>query len=144
MDRRRFLLRSAQSAAAFGVLRTLPACAPRDGDGGGAASDGTSSPAFATLRDAYFVRMLALNPVTATYLGGDGYAPELVGVNARLHDYRPEAVAEEVRYLRDTRAALDGMDASVLPQRDRIDHRLMTAQTGYLLRLLDERKHHQR
>lgn len=149
MDRRRFLLRSAQSAAAFGVLRNLSACSPA-GDAGGAGApagaDGSTaaSQAFSKRRDAYFRRMLALNPVTATYLGGDGYAPELVGVNGRLRDYRPAAIDAELQFLRGVQGELARDDAAQLSSRDRIDHRLMTAQTAFLVRMLGDRQHHRR
>ena len=42
--------------------------------------------AFIGLRDRYFRKQLELNPVTSTYLGGEGWNPELRVLNRRLRD----------------------------------------------------------
>jgi uncharacterized protein (DUF885 family) len=107
------------------------------------ASDAPSAE-FAALRERYFVRSLALNPVTATYLGGDAYAPALRDVNARLRDYRPEALAAESRFLRDTQRMLAAIDRSRLSTRDQIDHALIGAQIVFVRRQNEERRYHQR
>src|SRR3989442_13654524 len=41
---------------------------------------------WSDVRERYFVGFLKRNPVTATYLGGDGYSAELADVNASLPD----------------------------------------------------------
>src|SRR2546423_5085451 len=92
MRRRDFLVHTAQSAAAFGILRQLGACRPSAGAAG-------STP-FVSIRDRYFVQFLQLNPVVSTYLGGDGYSPTLAPINGKLRDYRPEALDAERAFYR--------------------------------------------
>ncbi|HYJ80811.1 MAG TPA: DUF885 family protein, partial [Longimicrobiaceae bacterium] len=139
MDRRRFLSRGAQAALALGIFPTLEAC-------GGEArpvADATGS-AFAALRDRYFVRVLSLNPVTATYLGGDGYSPQLAGVNARLRDYRPAGLAAERAFYREIKAARDAMAPDSLTPEERIDHQVLGAQLDFILHQLDDLRYHER
>ena len=71
MQRRVFLIRSARAGAAAGILRQMRANAT-----GETGADGR----FAGIRERYFLKTLELNPVTSTYLGGDGYSPALAGV----------------------------------------------------------------
>ena len=105
MNRRSFLEKTAFTAAGFGILRTLEACAP-------AAPPPTPLPAaFLPLRDRFFVFHLQRNPVTSTYLGGDGYSPDLADSNTRLRDYRPQSLDAEIRFYRDVKSAL----ATVVP-----------------------------
>ncbi|MBV9880570.1 MAG: DUF885 domain-containing protein [Gemmatirosa sp.] len=142
MDRRRFLLHSTFGAAAFGILRRREAFAePVAGT-----SQLASAPAaeLAALRERYFVRSLALNPVTATYLGGDAYAPALRDVNARLRDHRPAALLAETRFLGETQRALAAIDRERLSPADRIDHALIGAQIAFVRRQIEERRHHER
>ena len=136
MNRRTFVRRTALAAAGFGILRTLPAC--RDDRRSNA--DRT----FAELRDRYFLRHLQLNPVTSTYLGGDGYRAELRNVNGRLRDYSPAALESELRFYRDTRDALRGIDPASLTPAMRIDREVMASQVEYLIRYLDPRRYHLR
>jgi uncharacterized protein (DUF885 family) len=139
MDRRSFLRASTHTAVGFGILRAIGARREPTAPGATAAPP---SP-FAALRERYFVRSLALNPVTATYLGGDAYAPALADVNGRLRDTRPAALAREAAFYRDTRRALRAIAPAALAGPDRVDHALMEAQLAFLLRQ-HERRYHER
>ncbi|HMA19238.1 MAG TPA: hypothetical protein VKO87_00475, partial [Gemmatimonadaceae bacterium] len=95
MNRRTFVQRAGVTAAAFGILRNIEACAP---------APPAPPPApvllpgtFAQLRDRYFVYHLDKNPVTSTYLGGDGYSPTLADTNTRLRDYREASLDAELK-----------------------------------------------
>src|SRR5881397_434124 len=52
------------------------------------------------IRERYFVGFLKRNPVTATYLGGDGYSAELADINAALPDISKQGRAEEIAFYR--------------------------------------------
>jgi uncharacterized protein (DUF885 family) len=134
MERRAFLTRTAQVAAGFGILRYATACR----------SAPTADPQFAALQRRYFIRSLELNPVTSTYLGGDGFAASLADVNGRLRDYGAPALAAEAAFLREIRTALAGFDPARLATADRIDHGVMGAQIDYLLHQIEERHYQQR
>ena len=135
MYRREFVHRSAQAAAAFGIFRQLGACRPSGSE--------ASSP-FVTLRDRYFVEFLQRNPVVATYLGGDGYSPDLAMINGKLRDYRPEALAAERTVYRDVRDELARIDRASLPATDRIDHDVLRAQLAFLLHQIEDLGQHER
>jgi uncharacterized protein (DUF885 family) len=135
VNRRTFLHRASVAAAGFGVLRALPACRPQGTD---------ADRAFADLRERYFVRHLELNPVTSTYLGGDGYSDTLSGINGRLRDYSPSALDTEIRFYRDIRDGIRGVDLATLSPPARVDHQLLEAQLEYLIRYIDPRRYHQR
>jgi len=134
MHRRDFLHRAGAGLAAFGVLRSLGTCRPAQ----------SPPDSFTSLRDRYFVRNLELNPVVATYLGGDGYSSVLAGINGRLRDFRPEALQGEATFYRGIRAELGRQDGADLSPRDRIDARVLAAQLDFLLHQLEEIRHHQR
>src|SRR3954471_13226739 len=102
MRRRDFLVRTSQSAAAFGIARQLGACRPSGGAAG--------SSLFVSTRDRYFIQFLQLNPVVSTYLGGDGYSPALATVNGKLRDFRPEALDRERAFYQTMRRELSRMD----------------------------------
>ena len=134
MNRRVFLHHSAQTVLALGILRHVGGCRPgRSGDA-----------EFRALRDRYFLTHLELNPVTSTYLGGDGYSPALVAINSRLRDWSPAGLAGEVRVWRETQRALAAIHPARLNGPDRVDHEVMRAQLEYLLHQLDERRYHER
>lgn len=99
---------------------------------------------FASLRDRHFVRQLELNPVTSTYLGGDGYSAELKPVNGRLRDYTPAALVAELGSYRDTLQALKAIDQAKLSAQARIDYQLMDAQLAFLIREIRDRRYHER
>jgi uncharacterized protein (DUF885 family) len=136
MQRREFVHRSAWAVAAFGIFRQLGAC--------GAAEAGTEPSPFAALRDRYFLRTLELNPVVSTYLGGDGYSPALSGVNGRLRDFRPAALAREATFYREVRDGLGAIDRGGLTPGERIDADVLDAQVSFLLRQLEDRRYHER
>jgi uncharacterized protein (DUF885 family) len=136
MRRRDFVFRTAQSAAAFGILRHLGACRPSGGAAG-------SSP-FVSTRDRYFVQFLQLNPVVSTYLGGDGYSPALAPVNGKLRDFRPEALDRERELYRTVRHELSRMDRNGLRDGDRIDYDVVQAQLAFLLHQLEELRYYER
>lgn len=126
---RRHLLQCGAAAIAFGALpRAASAAAP-----GG----------FVELRDRYFLEALKRNPVSATYLGGDGYSPALARINGALRDYRPEALAEEAAVWRRILAADQAIDPATLSVEQRIDQQVMRAQLAFMLHQL-ERRYHQR
>jgi len=140
MNRRSFLEKAAFTAAGFGVLRTLEACAPP-----APVTPPTPLPAtFIPLRDRFFVFHLQRNPVTSTYLGGDGYSPELADSNSRLRDFRPQSLDAEIRFYRDVKAALTAIVPTTLSPVEQIDYRLMTAQVGFLIHQLAELRYYQR
>ena len=132
--RRAFLTRTAAAAAGLGVLRWLPACRPAV----------PTDARFLALRDRYFLRTLALNPVTSTYLGGDGYSATLVDANGRLRDYRPEAIAEELRFYGEVRRDLEAIDPAALAPQARVDYAVLGAQLAFLQRQYGERRYHER
>src|SRR5215207_2102028 len=109
MERRDFLYRSAQTATAFGILRYLAACSSREATPAAAGDAG-----FVSLRDRYFLKALEYNPVTSTYLGGDGYHPSLAGVNGRLRDWSTQALALEARFYGDIQRELATIDRATL------------------------------
>ena len=96
------------------------------------------------LRDRYFLKALALNPVTATYLGGDGYDPSLTRINGRLRDWRPEALEAERRFYQEIEAERTKIDPTTLSPAARIDHAVLGAQIAFLLRQSGELRHHER
>jgi uncharacterized protein (DUF885 family) len=136
VNRRSFVRRATLAAAGFGILRTLPACARDSGTG--------TDKSFAALRDRYFLRHLELNPVTSTYLGGDGYSPTLRDINGKLRDFRPASIESELRFYRDIRDAVRAIDPSALSPANRIDQQVLGSQLEYLIRYIDVRHYHQR
>lgn len=136
MQRRSFLLRGIRGAAAFGILRHVGACRPTD--------TGGSSSFFVAIRDRYFLQFLQLNPVVATYLGGDGYSPSLAATNGRLRDYRPEALDEERAFYRGVQDDLGRVERKALSPTDRIDYDVLQAQLAFVLHQLEDLRHHER
>ena len=141
MNRRSFVQKASIAAAGFGILRNIEACATAPPP-----APITPLPAsdFPGLRDRYFVFHLQGNPVTSTYLGGDGYSPELGDTNARLRDFRPATLDAEVKFYRDIRASLGRIPPATLSPTDLIDHRLMIAQLEFLIHQLAVLRYYQR
>ncbi|MET0273599.1 MAG: DUF885 domain-containing protein [Phenylobacterium sp.] len=132
MDRRT-LLTSGQAALAAALLPATAVGQPaKTGD------------AFTALRDRYFLEVLRLNPVSATYLGGDGYSPQLADINGRLRDYRPEALTRERAFYREIKAANDAIRPGTLSPESQIDQKVMAAQLTFILHQLEDLKHHER
>jgi uncharacterized protein (DUF885 family) len=138
LDRRSFFRQGAQAALAFGILPNL--------ERGGLLAQrlGAAQSEFGRLRDRYFVRVLSLNPVTATYLGGDAYSPELRDVNTRLRDWRPAALQDEVAFYRQVKAARDAIDPRSLSTEERIDWEVLDAQLQFILHQVADQKYWQR
>jgi uncharacterized protein (DUF885 family) len=99
---------------------------------------------FEALRDRFFVRHLLFNPVTATYLGADGYSDVLQSTNGALKDYSEAALARELAFYRESYQELLGVALESLPPHHQVDHRVMDAQLRFLIRLIADRKYHQR
>ena len=138
MDRRRFVTGSAQAASAFGILRYLGACRPA----GESAATGANA-TFAALRDRYFLRTLEYNPVTATYLGGDGYDPSLAAINGRLRNYDSGALAGEAKFYADVQAQAGAIAPANLSPTNQVDREVLQAQIAFMLHQHD-RRYHQR
>jgi uncharacterized protein (DUF885 family) len=141
MKRREILAAGARAALAVGLARSAAGCAapaprpaPRPRDAGSS---------FAALRERYFVRSLALNPVTSTYLGGDAYSPALADANGRLRDYRPAAIAGELAFYREVQRELTRL-APPPGSPEAVDRAVIEAQLAFLLRQLGERRYHER
>jgi uncharacterized protein (DUF885 family) len=98
---------------------------------------------FIQLRDRYFRDELVRNPVTSTYLGGDGWDASLRDLNGRLRDYTPGALRDELAALTRLDRTHDAIDPSLLIPRNRIDHAVMDAQLAFLRFQLD-RNYHER
>jgi uncharacterized protein (DUF885 family) len=142
MNRRKFVQKAGVTAAAFGILRNVEACAP-------------SPPApppqpvllpgtFAELRDRYFLFHLDKNPVTSTYLGGDGYNPALATANTRLRDYRQASIDAELKEYQSLRASIAGIPAAGLTAAEKSDQQLMMAQLDFLIHQMGEQHYYQR
>src|SRR5687768_1773647 len=99
---------------------------------------------FGGLRDRFFVRHLLFNPVTSTYLGADGYSDVLQSTNGALKDYSEAALARELAFYRESHDELQAIARENLPGNLQVDHRVMDAQLKFLIRLIGERKYHQR
>ncbi len=91
---------------------------------------------FETLRNRYFVRHLLFNPVTATYLGADGYSDVLQSTNGALKDYSEGALARELAFYREVHKELRDIARDSLPPPHQVDHRVMEAQLTFLIRLI--------
>ena len=139
-DRREFVVLGARGVAGFAALQYLGACRA----GAGAMSATTYSPAFTALRDQYFLRTLAYNPVTATYLGADAYDPSLSQVNGTLRDFRPETIAAEVVFYRDVAARLGALPPADAGSPEAIDRAVLGAQIAFLTHQYGERRYHER
>ena len=142
MNRRAFVHSTAFAAAGFGILRNVQACAPP-------APPPPPQPAilpgtFAELRDRYFIYNLEKNPVTSTYLGGDGYNPALADASSKLRDYTPAALAAESLFYRSLFASVQVMPPESLTPREQADRRLMLAQLAFLIHQHDDLRYHQR
>jgi len=142
MNRRKFVQKAGVTAAAFGILRNVEACAP-------------PPPApppqpvllpgtFAELRDRYFVFHLDRNPVTSTYLGGDGYSPALATVNTRLRDYREASIRAELTEYKSLRASIAAIPAAGLTAAEKSDQQLMMAQLDFLIHQMGDQHYYQR
>jgi uncharacterized protein (DUF885 family) len=99
---------------------------------------------FEALRNRFFVRHLLFNPVTATYLGAVGYSDVLQAADGALKDYSESALSREIAFYRETHQELQAIARESLPANLQIDYRVMDAQLKFLIRLIGDRKYHQR
>jgi uncharacterized protein (DUF885 family) len=163
MDRRTFVQRATITAAGFGILRNVEACAPARPS---LPPEPVPIPGtFAEIRDKFFAYYLQHDPVTSTYLGGDGYSPELADSNGRLRDYRQASLDAEVSFYKSLRASLLRLlppipatvdtttrtvvaAPTVVPQVltpiELVDHRVMSSQIAFLIHQIGELRYHQR
>src|SRR5438093_3329842 len=100
--------------------------------------------AWPDLRERYFVGFLKRNPITATYLGGDGASAELADISASLPDVTKAGRADEIAFYRSILADLDKVDAASLSADDAIDREVVRAQIRFMLRLLVDRRYDQK
>ena len=144
MNRRTFVQRASITAAGFGILRNIEACAPAAAPVAPPPTPTLLPGTFAELRDRYFVFHLDKNPVTSTYLGGDGYSPTLADTNTRLRDYRQASLDAELKFYRDLRASIDHVLPTTLTTRERADQGLMRAQLDFLIHQIGQLRYYQR
>ncbi|HEX8903800.1 MAG TPA: DUF885 family protein, partial [Longimicrobiaceae bacterium] len=137
MDRRSFFRQGAQAALALGILPQLER-------GSLLAQALGPQSEFARLRDRYFVKVLDLNPVTATYLGGDAYSPQLRDINTRYRDWRPAALQQELQFYRQIKAARDRIAPSTLSPEERIDWEVLGAQLDFIRSQLIRQRYFER
>src|SRR3989442_11468488 len=100
--------------------------------------------AWSEIRERYFAGYLERDPVTATYLGGDAYSPELADVNATLPDVTREGRADASVFYHSILAGLEAIDPAALGPDDAIDREVVRAQVRFLLHLLDDLRYYQR
>ncbi|MDB4905370.1 MAG: hypothetical protein JWO05_154 [Gemmatimonadetes bacterium] len=130
MQRRDFVYRTSMAAAGLGVLRVLGGCKLES-------RRTQADESFLALRDRYVRKHLALNPVTSTYLGGDGLDPALADANGRLRDYSEKALADEHHFYHQTLDAQRGVDPSFLTPASRVDHAVLGAHLAFLMRQVE-------
>jgi uncharacterized protein (DUF885 family) len=136
MKRRTFLIHTAQTAAVAGLVPQLTGC-------GGSETPDRDAP-LRELRDRYFLKTTELNPVTATYLGADGYSSALAGVNGRLRDWRPQSLEIELKFYDEIERERAAIDPATLSPAARIDHAVLGAQLGFAQRQVGTRRYYER
>jgi uncharacterized protein (DUF885 family) len=92
----------------------------------------------------YVLEFLKRNPTTSTYLGGSGLDPALADVDGTLRDHSPAALEQEDRWLAITARELGAVNTSALTDAVRIDRDVAVAQTRFLLRQHQMRRHQER
>jgi uncharacterized protein (DUF885 family) len=129
------------------LLLSFAACVqppPQNTNTNSNAQPGGGDAAFKTLHDRYVVEFLRRNPSVNTYLGGAGLDPSLKEVDGRLRDHSSAALADEDRWLEETRKAFEGTDASTLSPARRIDREVALAQISFLLHQHGARRYQER
>ena len=132
MDRRGFVRAGVTIAAGAAAAPLLGACKLES-------RRELADEGFIKLRDQYFRSQLILNPVTSTYLGGDGWDPTLLALNGKLRDYSPGALADEARDYRRLLRSHGAIDESLLSPQGRVDYSVMATQVAFLAHQLDRR-----
>ncbi|PYS96211.1 MAG: hypothetical protein DMF50_05590 [Acidobacteria bacterium] len=107
----------------------------------GACSKPETQEVWPVIRERYFIGFLKRNPVTCTYLGGDGYSPELALVNGTLPDVSPGGRDDAAGFYGSVLADLDRLDTASLAGEDRVDVEVVRAQIRFMLRLHESRYH---
>jgi uncharacterized protein (DUF885 family) len=100
--------------------------------------------ALPDLRDRFFQFELERYPVISTFLGGDGWKPELAEVNGRLRDASPDAIAEELEFYRTLETDLRSVDRGELDAQGRVDALLLETQVAFLIHQLGDLQYHER
>jgi uncharacterized protein (DUF885 family) len=136
IHRRSFVSRLMKSTAALGIWRNFPI---------GESLDSSSAPTrFSATRDRYFLRFLQLNPVVSTYLGGDGYDPQLSRINGTLRNYDRDALGQERSFYQMVKGELGRLDQQSLTSSERIDYGVLQAQLAFLLHQIEDRRYFER
>jgi uncharacterized protein (DUF885 family) len=104
----------------------------------------TPDTSFNALRDRYVLTVLQLNPVNAMYMGGEGWDATLRGINGRLRDYSPEALAREKEFFHEIQRASDEIRPEKLKPADRMDYLVLGAQIRFILHQLEDVQYYQR
>src|SRR5947207_2778167 len=111
MDRREFVRTTALVAAGSAIAPALEACKLES-------RPQLADQSFQQLRDRFFRHQLTHNPVTSTYLGGDGWDSVLLPLNGQLRDFLPGQLQDEMRDYRQFERGHGSIDAALLtPQR---------------------------
>ncbi len=103
-----------------------------------------ASPDFGEIRERYVRHVLSAFPVVSTFLGGDGWSPELIEANGRLRDYGPAALRDELAAYREFQTELAAIDAGELGEVDRIDLDVIAAQLSFVIHQIGDRRYHER
>lgn len=133
----------------FAILLSFNACTttqpPQNANANSnAQAGGGGDAAFKTTHDRYVVEFLRRNPSVNTYLGGAGLDPSLKEVDGRLRDHSSAALADEDRWLEETRKAFEGTDPSTLSPARRADREVALAQISFLLHQHGARRYQER
>src|SRR5258706_9103202 len=99
---------------------------------------------WSDVRERYLTGFLKRNPITSTYLGGDGLSAALADVNATLPDVTPEGRADETAFYRSILGDLGRVDPAGLSPDDAIDRDVVVAQVRFMLHLLEDLHYDQR
>ena len=81
------------------------------------------APSFSDLRERFFRGFLRFNPVTCTYLGGDGAYPDLAVTLRSLKDYSEIGRRDEMALYQQIQKKLSQIDPKSLSPADAVDGR---------------------
>ncbi len=101
-------------------------------------------PSFRSLERRYVMEFFRRNPVTATYLGADGYAPELAEAYGRLRDWSEKALGEERLLYGGIASELEALSKGSLTPDEAIDAAVIKAQILFMIRQTGTRRHQHR
>lgn len=126
------------------IFSVLILCVTLDSVATYAATPSEADQRFAVAEHDYVVFVLRHSPVMATYLGAAAFDPQLAGIDGKLRDYSPDALATEQSALTAFRAKFAGFDAKALSARWRIDRSVAFAQIDFMLHEQQVRRYQQR